>query len=103
MSEAELSNKVWPQVEKYFRTQNQLIVENLEIARGNNTYAGGFEEVLEVAAAGRVRVLVISDEETANPATEQAIRFTRAAGGEVYFVPADELAEYASIAADLRF
>ena len=103
MSEAELSNKVWPQVEQYFRAQNKLIVENLNIARGNNTYAGGFEEVLEVAAAGRVRVLVISDEETANPATEQAIRFTIAAGGEVYFVPAEELTEYAAIAADMRF
>jgi hypothetical protein len=103
MSEAELSNKVWPQVEQYFRAQNKLIVENLNIARGNNTYAGGFDEVLEVAAAGRIRVLVISDEETANPKTEQAIRLTVAAGGEVYFVPAEELTNYASIAADMRF
>jgi len=103
MSAAELSNKVWPQVEQYFRVQNKLIVETLNIARGNNTYAGGFDEVLEVAAAGRVRVLVISDEETANPKTEQAIRFTLASGGQVYFVPADELIDYATIAADLRF
>jgi hypothetical protein len=103
MSEAELSNKIWPQVEMYFRAQNKQIVGNLNIARGNNTYAGGFDEVLEVAASGRVKVLVISDEETANPKTEQAIRLTMAAGGEVYFVPASELENYSSIAADLRF
>jgi len=103
MSEAELSNKVWPQVEQYFRAQNKLIVENLNIARSNNTYAGGFDEVLEMAAEGRVRVLVVSDDETANPKTEQAIRFTLASGGEVYFVPAEDLIEYAAIAADLRF
>ena len=103
MSEAELSNKVWPQIEQFFRGQNTKIVENLNIARGNNTYAGGFEEVLEVALAGRVRVLVVSDEETTNPQTEEAIRATITAGGDVYFVPAIELADYASIAADLRF
>jgi hypothetical protein len=103
MSEAELSNKVWPQVEQYFRAQNKLIVENLNIARGNNTYAGGFDEVLEMAAEGRVRVLVVSDDETADPKTEQAIRFTLASGGEVYFVPAEDLIDYAAIAADLRF
>jgi hypothetical protein len=103
MSEAELSNKVWPQVESYFRSQNKQIVENLNIARGNNTYAGGFEEVLEVATAGRVRVLVVSDNETSNMQTEQIIRATMAAGGEVYFVPADELVGFASIAADMRF
>jgi hypothetical protein len=103
MSEAELSNKVWPQVENYFRAQNKLIVENLNIARGNNTYAGGFDEVLEMAAEGRVRVLVVSDDETANPKTEQAIRSTMDAGGEVYFVPAQDLDGYSSIAADLRF
>jgi hypothetical protein len=103
MSEAELSNKIWPQIEQFFLTRNTNIVENLNIARGNNTYAGGYDEVLEVALAGRVRVLVVSDEETANPKTEVAIRATMAAGGDVYFVPANELSNYASIAADLRF
>jgi hypothetical protein len=103
MSEAELSNKVWPQVEQYFRSQNKLVIENLDIAKGNNTYAGGFDEVLEMAIDGRVRYLVVSDDETSNPNTEIAVRATLAAGGEVYFVPAEELAGYASIAADLRF
>jgi hypothetical protein len=46
---------------------------------------------------------VVSDDETSNPNTEIAVRATLAAGGEVYFVPAEELAGYASIAADLRF
>lgn len=51
----------------------------------------------------RIRFLVISDGETANPKTEQAIRLTVGAGGDVYFVPAEELTNYASIAADMRF
>jgi hypothetical protein len=103
MSEAELSNKVWPQVEQYFKAQNKLVIENLDVAKGNNTYAGGFDEVLEMALDGRVRYLVVSDDETSNPNTEKAVRATLAAGGEVYFVPTEELDGYSSIAADLRF
>jgi stalled ribosome rescue protein Dom34 len=103
MSEAELSNKIWPQVEQHFRAQNKLVTQNLDVAKGNNTYAGGFDEVLEMALNGRVRYLVVSDDETSNPSTERAVRATLAAGGEVYFVPAQELDGYAIIAADLRF
>jgi hypothetical protein len=103
MSEAELSNKVWPQVEHHFRAKNKLVIENLDIAKGNNTYAGGFDEVLEMSLEGRVRYLVVSDDETSNPITESAVRATLVAGGEAYFVPAEELEGYASIAADLRF
>lgn len=103
MSEAELSNKIWPQVEQHFRAQNKLVTQNLDIAKGNNTYAGGFDEVLEMASAGRVRYLVVSDDETSNPKTELAVRSTLASGGEVCFVSAQELDGYAIIAADLRF
>lgn len=103
MSEAELANKTWPTIQEYFRGQNQSVVERLDVARGNNTYAGGFAEVLEVAQAGRVAALVVSDEETANPQTEIAIRLTLGSGGEVFFVPTELLENYAPIAADLRF
>jgi stalled ribosome rescue protein Dom34 len=103
MSEAELSTKLWPQIETYFRAENHKIIESLDVARGNNTYAGGFDEVIEVAQAGRIRFLVISDDETANPKTELAIRLAIGSGAEVFFVPAEELEGYSSIAADLRF
>jgi hypothetical protein len=103
MSEAELTNKTWPQVQEYFRAQNKLVIEKLNIAKGNKTYAGGFEEVSEMAAAGRIGHLVISDDETANPVTELAVRATLSQGGEVSFVPAEYLEGYSSIAADMRF
>jgi len=103
MSGSELSNKIWPQVEQHFRAQNKLVTQNLDIAKGNNTYAGGFDEVLEMASAGRVRYLVVSDDETSDPKTELAVRATLASGGEVYFVPELELTGFATIAADLRF
>jgi len=103
MSEAELANKTWPTIQEYFRGQNQSVVKRLDVARGNNTYAGGFAEVLEVAQAGRVAALVVSDEETANPQTEIAIRLTLGSGGEVFFVPKELLDNFAPIAADLRF
>lgn len=103
MSEAELINKTWPIIQDYFRAQNKLVVEKLNIARGNKTYAGGFEEVAEVAAAGRVAQLVVSDDETANPITELAVRQVLSHGGEVSFVPAEYLEGYSSIAADLRY
>lgn len=103
MTEAELSTKVWPVVQEYFRSENKRVLEHLEIARGNNSYAGGFDEVLEVANAGRVARLVVSDDETANPLTEAAVRLTLQSGGEVSFVPATELKAFSVIAADLRY
>jgi len=53
--------------------------------------------------AGRIRVLVVADSETTNPETELVVRRTLETGGEVRFVPAERLANFAPIAADLRF
>jgi len=103
MSESELVNMTWPQVQEFFINQNNLVVERLNIAKGNKTYAGGFEEVSEMSSTGRIAHLVVSDDETANPTTELAVRATLSQGGDVSFVPAELLKDYSSIAADLRF
>jgi hypothetical protein len=103
MSESELVNLIWPEVQKLFQAKNKEVAKRLEIAMGNNTYAGGFDEVIEMARHGRVADLVISDEEITNPLTETAIRFTLESRGNVTFIPAAELSAFAVISADLRF
>jgi hypothetical protein len=103
MSDSELMTLVWPEIQNYFRAANLMTTERLDIAIGNKTYAGGFEEVIEMAQLGRVAYLVVSDEVTSNPLTETAVRLTLQSGGEVSFVPADNLANFAEISADLRF
>ena len=47
--------------------------------------------------------LVISNEEITNPLSEIAIRLTLEGGGEVTFIPAAELTNFAGISAHLRF
>ncbi len=103
MSDSELLKVVWPDIENYFKLENRKVTERLEIAFGNKTYAGGFEEVIEMAKLGRVAYLVVSDQETANPLTESAVRLTLQGGGEVSFVPAEDLVNFAEISADLRY
>jgi stalled ribosome rescue protein Dom34 len=103
MSDSELIKLAWPEVQKVFQAKNLEVLKRLDIAIGNNTYAGGFEEVIEMAQLGRVAELVISNEEIANPLSEIAIRLTLEGGGEVTFIPAVELADFAGISADLRF
>jgi stalled ribosome rescue protein Dom34 len=103
MSESELVNLTWPEIQNFFQAKNKEVTKRLEIAMGNNTYAGGFDEVIEMARLGRVADLVISDEEITNPLTETAIRSTLEARGNVTFIPAAELSAFAVISADLRF
>jgi hypothetical protein len=102
-SEADLIAKLWTEIEGYFQSQNGKVIENLETARGSRNYAGGHLEVLESARAGKVRVLVASETEVANPDTETAVRHTLLNGGKVSFVPSALLNGFAPIAAQLRY
>jgi hypothetical protein len=102
-SEAELSSKVWPTVSDYFDQQNLLVLESLDKARSAKSYAGGHSEVMEKAREGRIQLLVVADEEIPNPETEAIIRESLDKGTEVRFVPGSSLADYAPIAAALRF
>jgi stalled ribosome rescue protein Dom34 len=103
MSDSELITVAWPEIQNYFRAENIKVTERLDVAFGNKTYAGGFDEVIEMAQLGRVAYVVISDEVTSNPLTETAVRLTLQSGGEVSFVPAADLTKFAEICADLRF
>jgi len=103
MSEGQLSQKVWPSIQQHFRNQNELVVKNLDLAKSEGTYVGGIQEVLELAEAGRVAQLVIAEEQTNEPRVELAVRATLTNGGLVSFVPAEHLASFATVAAELRF
>jgi hypothetical protein len=103
MSEAELIEKCWPEIQSFFRAVNKQVVTQLDDAKSQKLYVGGFAEVLEKAAAGRIATLVVSDDESANAEAEAAVRLTLISGGDVVFVPADELTGFSPIAARLRF
>lgn len=103
MSEAELLTKCWDEIQAYFRAENKKVLEDLDSAKSQKRYAGGFAEVSEMATAGRIGTLVVSDDETANPEVEKTVRLVLESAGDVYFVPAEELAKLAPVAAKLRF
>lgn len=103
MSEAELLEKCWGQIQTHFQELSKKVVASLDEARSQKLYVGGFDEVAQSVAAGRIETLVVSDAESANPEAEKAVRQTLATGGEVVFVSADELADFAPVAARLRF
>lgn len=103
MSDSELAEKTWPIISEHTREVALSHVSRLEEARSSKLYAGGFAEVLEMATSGRVALLIVSDSETANPGCESAVRSTLESGGEVRFVPAESLEDFAPIAAFLRF
>lgn len=103
MSEGQLSQTVWPRIQEHFRNKNELVVKNLDLAKSKGTYAGGIQEVLELAEAGRVAQLVVSEELTDEPRLELAVRATLTNGGLVSFVPAEQLLSFSPVAAGLRF
>ena len=103
MSEAELLAKCWPEIQDHFRAENTKVLADLDSAKSQKRYAGGMTEVSEMATAGRIGILVVSDDETANPEVEKVVQLVLASAGEVFFVPAAELTNFAAIAARLRF
>lgn len=103
MSEAELVEKSWGKIQAHFQELSKKAIASLDEAKSQKLYVGGFDEVSQSAAAGSIKTLVVSDDESANPLAEQAVRQTLAAGGEVVFVAAEELSGFAPIAASLRF
>ncbi|HEY7854453.1 MAG TPA: hypothetical protein VIB80_04980 [Aquiluna sp.] len=103
MSEAELIEKFWSDIQEHFRAENKKVIADLDSAKSQKRYAGGIAEVLEMATAGRIDTLVVSDDETANEEIEKAVRAVLESAGDVFFVPAEELEHLAPIAARLRF
>lgn len=92
---AELHTAVWPIVTDWLRTDRSRALDRLEIARGSHRFAGGIEEIWELAQDGRVELLVV--EETHHvPARDRGGRLERAddiEAGDVMDDAVDELIE----------
>jgi hypothetical protein len=74
---ADLHTAVWPIVTDWLRTDRSRALDRLEIARGSHRFAGGIEEIWELAQDGRVELLVV--EETHHvPARDRGGRLERA-------------------------
>lgn len=58
----ELHRAVWPMVEDWLRQDRARAMERLDTARSARRYAGGLEEVWDLAHDGRVQLLVVEDD-----------------------------------------
>lgn len=103
MSEAELMDKCWEEIEQFFRAKSHGVVADLDSAKSQKLYAGGLTEVSELATAQRIQTLVVSEDEITNKEVEKVLQLVLGAGGEAYFVPGKLLADFAPVAARLRF
>lgn len=103
MTESELVTKLFSEIEGFFKAEDNKIVDELVLARNKKLYAGGVSETLEVAQAGRIETLVVSETETANRVVEETVRLTVKGGGRVFFLPSAELAGFSEVASSLRF
>lgn len=59
---AVLHELAWPQVDRWLRTDRDEALRRLERARGNRRFAGGIEEVWDLAREGRVELLVVEEQ-----------------------------------------
>lgn len=123
MKSSELANHIWPTVEKYFANQRELMVERIERAIASHQFAGGIGEVFEAAHQGRIDTLIapedslisawVNEEKTqvvANGAgieipdiVDEIVERVLDTGGNILFLPGEELVKYGEIAAILRY
>jgi len=126
---ASLHGLAWPLVERWLRSDRDDALRRLERARSTRRFAGGIEEVWDLAREGRVDLLIV-EEQFEVPALVAVGRFERNEGsavagtdgdrlvddavddlietvlrngGEAVIVPEGDLAEYGRLAAVLRY
>lgn len=126
---AALHDLVWPLVDRWLRTDRDEALRRLERARSVRRFAGGIEEVWDLAREGRVELLVV-EEQFEVRALVSAGRFERAEGesaahvgevhvvddavddlietvlrhgGDAVIVPEGDLVEHGRLAAVLRY
>lgn len=120
----DLHRSAWPIVEDWLRQDRARAMDRLEVARGARRYAGGLEEVWELARDGRVQLLVVEDEfevpvrlldgqlqraddatapDVIDDAVDELIELVLLKGGDAVIVPAGDLAEHEHLAAVLRY
>lgn len=126
---AALHELVWPLVDRWLRTDREEALRRLERARSNRRFAGGIEEVWELAREGRVDLLVVEEQfevralvtagqfersegaateslgggRVVDDAVDDLIETVLRHGGDAVIVPEGDLVEYGRLAAVLRY
>ena len=119
-----LHDLAWPLVDAWLGRDGQLAMARLEQARGSRVFAGGVDEVWDLANDGRVELLVVEDDyrltarvdgrhlqptdevedpDAVDDVVDELIETVVRAGGEAVMVPPGELSEHERVAAVLRY
>ena len=121
---AELHNLAWPLVCDWLRADHQRALQHLDTARGANRYAGGVNEVWELAHDARVELLVVEETyvyparlhdgqliaaldveapDVIDDAIDELIEIVLHNGGRVAIIDDGNLADHDRLAAVLRY
>jgi hypothetical protein len=120
----ELHRIAWPLVVDWLRADGQRAIDELEAARGARLFAGGIDEVWQLAHDGRVRLLVVEDDfelsarleprgivptsdrdqpGVVDDVVDELIESVLVRGGDAVIVPSQQLADHGRVAAALRY
>ena len=119
-----LHDATWPIVDRWLGRDRQDAMARLDHARGARIFAGGIDEVWDLANDGRVELLVVEDDyhlaarvggphlrpaddrddpDVTDDVVDELIEAVLRAGGDAVMVPPGELAEHDRLAAVLRY
>ncbi|MGB8862206.1 MAG: hypothetical protein WCC60_23325 [Ilumatobacteraceae bacterium] len=121
---AELHAHTWPKMSEWLGRDRQRARLSLDQARGARRYAGGIDEVWDLAHEGRVALLVVEETfdyparlaegrlraahdvespDVLDDAVDELIETVLRLGGDAVILPEGELAEHGRLAAVLRY
>ncbi|MEQ1702812.1 MAG: hypothetical protein ABMA25_22105, partial [Ilumatobacteraceae bacterium] len=121
---ADLAAQAWPKVEAWLEGDRQRARASLEHARSARRYAGGIDEVWELAQEGRVELLLVEETfdfparqsgaqlqaaldlespDVLDDAVDELIETVLRMGGDAVILPEGELADHDRLAAVLRY
>jgi hypothetical protein len=120
----ELHDAAWPLVVDWLRSDHDRATRRLDAARSAKRYAGGIDEVWELARDGRVELLVVEESfdyparlrdgrleaatdaeapDVIDDAVDELIEAVLQRGGEAVIVPEGQLERHERLAAVLRY
>lgn len=121
---ADLHHSAWPIVVDWLRTDAERARQSLDAARDQHRYAGGLDEVWELANEGRVELLVVEEDyavaarlhdgrlqpakdtwapDVIDDAVDELIEMVLRKGGRAVVVPQGDLADAGHVGAVLRY